>query len=106
MSKHVLGPDYVPEFESAHSLALRLAAIYAEIAEGIDDPSLQTILNSLTGDMYGHARTLAVFHELIGFTEQHATSPHAEQSSSPRTERLKPRKGGEENGKIHYLSSM
>ena len=106
MNKHVLGPDCVPEFEMAQSWALRLAAMYAEIAKGIDDPSLQAILYSLTGDMYGHVRTLAVFHELIGFTEQHATSPHAEQSLSPGTERPKPQKGGEDNGKIHYLSSV
>ena len=85
MNKHPFGPDLAARLEMAQHWALKLAGVYAEIAKGIDNPSLQAIIHSLCGDVYGHVRTLAVFQTFTtGDSEQqHATPTRNEPCPTP-----------------------
>lgn len=72
MKKHLFDPELVSKIQTALDWELKLAGLYAEIANEMPDQSLQSLIYTLSGDAYGHLRTLAVFQALVeGLSEQH-----------------------------------
>lgn len=77
MNRQLFIPDLASDIEVALDYELKLAGIYAKIARELTDPTLQSLIYSLSGDSYGHSRTLAIIQAL--------TKSLAEQHISPTT---------------------
>ncbi|NLJ75366.1 MAG: hypothetical protein GX331_10295 [Firmicutes bacterium] len=120
MNRHLLIPDLASKIEIAQECELKLAGIYADIAKNMTDPTLQSLIYSLSGDAYGHFRTLAIIQTLTESRDKRHTSPTEMQPyptahlshPSMRKSSFRVRtmtagnsgKGGESNG--NELSSM
>ncbi len=91
MNIKFFNPDLSSKLEIALDWELKLAGIYAEIAKEIPDPVLQSLIYSLSGDAYGHFRTLAIFQSLTESPLEQNTSSTKGQpypTSRPLTKKL------------------
>lgn len=122
MNKNLLTPDLISKIEIAQDSELKMAGIYADIANHIIDPALQTLIYSLSSDAYSHFRILAVIqtltrkqnshHNLTPKQQIHPTpndTPRSHLSNKKSSFRVKTmctssKKGGELDG--NELSSM
>lgn len=75
MNKQFCVPDLASRIEIAQDYELKLTGIYAEIAKEITDPTLQSLIYSLSGDAYGHFRMLAIIKTLSESLDDQRNSP-------------------------------
>lgn len=126
MNENILAPDLASKIEIAQDTELKMAGLYADIANHISDPTLQTLIYSLSGDAYGHFRILATIQTFTGTQSLHHTlapkqqlhpTLHLNRNDTPlsqlsgkkssfqvKTTSTNSEKGGEQDG--NDLSSM
>lgn len=74
MNNNLLSADLVQIISQALTNEIHAVGLYADMAERIKDPNLRTLMYSIIGDEYGHARFLALLLILNGDSiEEHRT---------------------------------